>query len=234
MKTQAGVIVFVASVLLFSESLLAQVSPVTTLNEPNYVSSGFQLFGGLGIPLGDFADSEKGAAKTGFGLGAQYTISLGDAGPLFKNSGFVLSATYTNNGTDLGVLSGLGLDLESGSYSNIWAMGGLKATYPASDVLAFDLTVGLGAVFSSSPKLTASGPGGSASLSSASATAIAWSVAGDLVLSKHFTFGLRFCAAKPKYDIEVRTELIGFAPGSQTMEVKQPTSLLLICVGYLF
>jgi hypothetical protein len=234
MTRRATVTLIVASALLLSGHLFAQDPGKESQTEPNMVNSGFQLFGGLGLPLGDFADSDKGAAKTGFAAGAQYTISLGDAGEFFRNSGIVLSGTYSNNGTDLGVLSSLGLDFESGSYSNIWALGGLKATLPGSESFSVDLTVALGAVFSSSPKVTASGPGGTASLSSASATAFAMAFAGDLVVSKHFTFGMRYYAAKPQYDIEVRTALVGFAPASQTMKVEQPTSILMFCVGYLF
>lgn len=233
MKARRLMNALVAFALLQSGILLAQETSEEPAPTPNLVSSGFQLFGGLGVPLGEFAESDNGAANTGFALGAQYTISLGDAGEFFRNSGIALGATYTNNGTDFGMLSGLGLDFETGSYSNIWALGGLKTTFPVSETVSIDLAVLLGAVFSSSPEVTASGSGATISISSASATAFAFAIGGDIVLSKHFTFGLRYYSANPEYSITFE----GTGPGgtvSETGNVEQSTSILAVCVGYLF
>lgn len=235
MRTRAAVSLLIAAAALYSGRLFAQDSPEEPASQVNMVNSGFQLFGGLGVPLGDFADSDKGAAKTGFALGAQYTVSLGDAGEFFRNTGILLSGSYSSNSTDLGILSGLGLSVEGGSYNNIWALGGLKTTIPASEVISVDLGVGFGALFSSSPEITASGPGITMKISSASATAFAWSAIGDLVIAKHFTFGLRYYEGKPKYSISVSATGPGLpAPFSDTLEAEQPTSIFVFCVGYLF
>lgn len=223
----------IACTVLQWGALQAQESSQEPGPEPNFVNAGFQLFGGLGIPLGEFAESDNGAANTGFALGAQYTISLGEAGAFFRNSGIALGGAYSDNATDFGILSGLGLDFDAGSYSNIWALGGLKTTFPASETVSIDLALLLGAVFSSSPEVTATAPGVSVSVSSATSTAFALSVAGDVVLSKHFTFGLRYYAAEPEYAIHIE----GSGPGgtiSATDNVEQSTSILVVCVGYLF
>lgn len=234
MHTRALLRTLVACALLPCGVLLAQETSEPAAPEQNVVSSGAQLFGGLGVPLGDFADSDNGAAKTGFALGAQYTISLGDAGPFFRNSGIALGVTYANNGTDFGALSGLGLTIETGSYSNIWALGGLKTTFPASEAVSIDLAVLLGAVFSSSPSVTATGQGVLVSFSSASATAFGFSLAGDIVLSKHFTFGLRYYDAKPEYSIDFSASGPGVPLTSATQTVQQSTSIFVVSVGYLF
>ena len=235
MRNRAAVSLLIAGAVLFSGRLFAQDSPEEPASQVNMVNSGFQVFGGLGVPLGDFADSDKGAAKTGFALGAQYTLSLGDAGEFFKNTGILISGTFASNSTDVGLLSGLGLDVEGGSYNNIFALGGLKTTIPTSEALSIDLAVGLGAVFSSSPEIDASGSGITAKISSASATAFAWSVAGDLVIAEHFTFGLRYYDAKPKYKIDASISGPGIpVPFTETLEAEQPTAILVVCVGYLF
>jgi len=223
----------IACAMVQCTTLLAQDSTEEPKPEPNLVNSGAQLFGGLGVPLGDFSESDNGGANTGFVVGGQYTISLGDGGEFFRNSGIALGVTYANNGIDIGMLSGLGLSVESGSYSNIWVLGGLKTTFPASEAVSIDLTVLLGAVFSSSPELTASGSGALITVSSASATAFALSAGGDVVLSKHFTFGLRYYAAEPEYSIRFE----GTGPGaslSTTEDVEQSTSILAVSVGYIF
>jgi len=232
MNTRMLMSTLIACAILQYATLLAQET--TGEVSPKVVNSGFQLFGGLGVPLGDFAKSDNGAANTGFGLGAQYTISPEGWGEFFNNAGIALSAAYTNNGTDFGALSGFGLELETGSYSNIWALGGLKATLPASETVSIDLALLLGAVFSSSPEVTATGSGVALSVSSGTATAFAVSFAGDVVLSKHFTFGLRYYDAKPKYTITVEGSGPGVPLTSVTEEVEQSTSILVVCVGYLF
>jgi len=223
----------IASAVLQCTTLLAQETTEEPKPEPNLVNSGAQLYGGLGVPLGDFSESDNGGANTGFVVGGQYTISLGDAGAFFPNSGIALGVTYTNNGIDFGMLSGSGLEVETGSYSNIWALGGLKTTFPASDAVSIDLALLLGAVFSSSPEFKASGSGTLITVSSASATAFGFSLAGDVVLSKHFTFGLRYYDAKPEYSLKFEASGPGVSV-STTEEVEQSTSIFAVCVGYLF
>ncbi len=234
MNRHRAVVLLVASALLVAGRAVAQDTSSQPEVQANVVNSGLQIFGGLGIPLGDFSDKDKGGAKTGYAAGAQYTISLGDAGEFFRNSGIVVCGTYTNNALDLGALSGMGVELESGPYSNIWALGGLKATLPSSESFSFDLAFTLGAVFSKSPEVNLSGGGITATMSGASATAFAWSATGELVIGKHFTAGIRYYEAKPKYKIEVRTEIPGFIPSTETIDAEQATSILVICVGYLF
>ena len=234
MNTRTLMRTLFACAILQYGTLLAQETSDGASPEPKVVNSGFQLFGGLGVPLGEFAESDNGAANPGFALAAQYTISPEGGGEFFRNAGFALSASYTNNGTDFGALSGLGLDIEAGSYSNIWALGGLKATLPASEAVSIDLALLLGAVFSSSPEVTATGSGVSISVSSATATAFAISIAGDVVLNKHFTLGLRYYDAKPKYSITIEGSGPGLPPMSLTEEVEQSTSIFVTCVGYMF
>lgn len=231
MKTLTALALIAGCLLLFSERLLAQDTVFVPQAEPSHVNSGLQLFGGLGVPLGNFAESDGGGAKTGYGAGAQYTVSLGE---LLPNAGIVLCGLYTSNATDVSALSGFGLSVESGSYSNIWAMGGAKVTIPAAESFSIDLAFLVGADFGTSPSVTASGQGIRVSMSSASATAFAVAVGGDVVLGKHFTFGLRYFDAKPKYKVTATGEGPGVPIMTITDEVEQSTGILLVSVGYLF
>jgi hypothetical protein len=234
MHPRAAVPMLLASMCLISFQAFAQETEPGPPEAPDRVNSGFRLFGGLAMPLGDFSDSDKGAAKTGFGLGAEFTLSLGNAGPLLERSGLVLHGAYTNNSTDLGAISMVGLEVDGGSYSNIWALGGLKTTIPASEEFSVDLSALAGAVFSKSPSATISGMGTVATLSSASATVFAWAFAADAVIAKHYTFGARYYYAKPKYTITYTIEMPGFPPAKATTDADQPIGMLLINVGYLF
>jgi hypothetical protein len=185
----------------------------------------FSIFGGLAIPLGDFAkklgsDSSAGGAKTGWSAGIQFVTG--------GTIGWIIEGSYAQNKIDFPTS-----DLPAGKYNytgwtSILALTGIKIGTDNSSGTNFFIAPLVGALFGKSPSLDFTPPGSSASqniTSSASGTGFAYGANVEAIFIGHITFSAKYIASKPKFKYSV---------DGQDFDNTQSISLLLISVGYAF
>jgi hypothetical protein len=198
--------------------------------------SSFAFFGGFASPVGDFGESsptvpKAGFAKSGFAAGIEGSIG----GELLRGS---YGVTLSFNGSDFGsVLAGIGsvpsnlsVNVESGSWTNIWLMlgGGLGGKLsPSFEVRGEGL---LGALVGLSPEITmtarsTTGQTASASIDKATAAALAYGVGFGITVS-HFDIAFRYLTGSPEYEFKSSGQTLGKA--------QQPMSVIILSAGLRF
>jgi opacity protein-like surface antigen len=191
----------------------------------------FSLCAGLGAPVGEFgktSGSSGGAANFGFTLGGELSYALN------RSTAWVTSLYYSTNSIDesaLGLPSGV--SSEVGSWTMFWPMTGMRVS--SSDVgdLQFYGLAQVGLLAASSPEIKASGGNVIASQSSSTATSVSFSVGAGVISASRLTFWARYITGEPEY--EYTAAAIGpMGSYSYTVKGKQPTSLFMIGLGYMF
>ena len=186
------------------------------------------LFGSLALPSGDFGENsgeDAGLAKTGFGIGIEAIIPIGQAGFSLMMTGSLLFNSMDEKTGDsflasLSSVSGSDVDSELGRWMNIPVLAGLQyqsAISPTLDFFGFGL---MGINFVKRPSIAISGSGEvrifnpysgyyyisgnfDAELESASANAFGFGFGGGLIINKKFTLSFRYLTlGEPEMDIK--------------------------------
>jgi hypothetical protein len=210
--------------------------------EEKSMPSQFSIFGGAAIPMGDFAKEESGGAKVGFTAGAQFVTG----GTL----GWIIMGSYSQNKCELpSYLSSMGMGGETGKWTSILALTGIKVGTANPTGANFFIAPLIGALFGSSPELdmtisetytTWTGYGYStqtvtirATQKSASSTALAYGAALEINFSGTISIGARYIASKPKYDITA-TASGGIYSYTSSGKLEQETALIQTYIGIIF
>jgi hypothetical protein len=211
----------------------------------------FSVFGGMAIPIRDFARDDGGSAKTGFIVGVQY-LSRGKVGWLF-------SGGYVINKLELpSALAANGISVESGSWKSMLALTGIKLGIADPTGTRFTIAPLVGVLFGTIPeiKLTFSdgyldipelnihtlANGITVAQSSASSAALAYGMAAECTLGNHIAIGVRYITSTPEYNVMDAVSGTGLSETGQSVPIsetknstiKQKTSLILISLGYIF
>ena len=216
--------------------------PSTQENVPTKVS----IFGGVALPVGEFADETNGGAKTGYTAGIQI-VGGGQVG-------FLINASYSSNPTNIGQTFasyfGSGVNAESGNWSSILALAGAKfGTNNASGANFFFAPL-IGVNVGMSPKVTFSITStqyqslsyypyyqyvtvtSQGEMKSATGTALAYGAMAELNVGG-FVLGARYIASKPKYKVETSYST-GSSFSSSSTDAEQNTAIIQIYAGLTF
>ena len=202
----------------------------------------FSLFGGLALPVGDFAEKNNGSAKTGFTFGFQY------AGP--GQIGFLLNASYSSNSTELGdyLSSSVGGNGSSSNWNSFLLLTGLKigttnsvgANFIVAPLLGLNVGVSpkieftiIDYVYQPYPLNNYGSVSINMSMSSATSTALAYGMMVEMNVGR-ITLGARYVASKPKYEVTMSAS--GYSSGYNysgygSMTFEQNTSIIQVYVG---
>jgi hypothetical protein len=218
------------SILLLFFSLMISLSPAYSQ------SSQLGLTVGVGLPFGDFADTDAdnddaGFAKTGYNINVFFDHAFSE------NIGIASSLTYGSNTLDENVLDdflGLTTRLETKPYSQLGLFAGLLAQFPGKGA-TFKLRAMPGLVFSKSYGLEASDFGIVIELDPVNATSFGIKIGGgiDVPVSDKIKISgnVDFHTYKAKYEGDIDTNW-GIIFNNQKWE--QPTSLINISIGVGF
>lgn len=220
---------------IIKESASSQIKTIqetsTVPTEQIPTKGTFGIIGGMAMPLGDFSatsGNDAGFAKSGFTFGAEYSHPIG-------NSGFWLTTiTYSNNSIDeqemrryVGFPSTVSLDI--GTYSSICPVTGLGILAPISPDVSIYAIGQIGALFGTTPEVTAKSGSVSVSVTSASGSSFTYSLGAGIKTSKNIGISCRYFSGKPKYKIT------SSGGGSSTnSEYEQPTSIMQIMAAITF
>ncbi len=188
----------------------------------------FSIFGGATIPLGDFSDPNVGAAKTGFTAGGQFVL----------NSGFLLSASYTSNPSNLIGTGGTG---SSSNWKSVLLLSGFRIGRTTEQGPAFFFAPLIGVAMISSPSIeysiTETFPTlvttQKYSTASVSTSALAYGVMVGLD-AKHLTLGARYIASNPTFNFSTQYSTDTGVQSTREGSFRWKASLLQIFLGILF
>lgn len=201
--------------------------PSTRRNTPAR-SLSLTLHGGLGFPLGEFAETSgptAGIAKTGFMLGADLDCMLGDFASWVTSVDFAFHAT---NQAALTIPTGYSGDI--GSWLMIWPMTGFRLSVKGSDEVKPYAQAQVGILAGSSPPVTLTSESQSVSQSSVSGTSVAFGAGAGLYIGRQFSVGARYFHGEPEYEISAVSSSGAGIKGKYT----QPTSIIVLMLGITF
>jgi hypothetical protein len=168
-----------------------------------------------------------GGAKTGWSAGIQFVTG--------GTIGWIIDGNYSQNKFDIPTsvtdyyVTYLGYGkFEWVGWSSILALTGIKIGTDNSTGTNFFVAPLVGALFGKSPELKFTPTGSSTSqtlLPSASATAVAYGGAVQVIFGGHVTLGAKYVASKPKFK---------FSEAGIDTEKDQNISLLLVSLGIAF
>jgi hypothetical protein len=199
----------------------------------------FNIFIGFAFPTGDFASttsSNGGGALTGFNFGFQYLHTGSNISPTAYFS-------VANNNIDKTALnasfSSLGINfnnLETGSYTSIWGLGGIKFLSDLSPTSKGYFNFLLGFFYGDMPDIKgdilSSGNTFHYTEESNYALAFAYGINFGFIFNR-FNAGLSFLGADPEYEV---TETIKNNNAQVTASTKQkiPSRIFSFNFGYMF
>lgn len=207
----------------------------------------FGIFGGVSLPTGDFSDEEKGAARTGFLVGGDFTLPFRTLEKLGWFSTFsVICNSVEEPLADVSLsLSTGSLKTEAGRWMLITPLTGLKFTHQISQGLGLYGIAQAGWMIGRSPNITIKteyhiynpyDPWEDEEISitqeSAFGYSFAFSLGAGIVINDNINLSLRYLSGKPKYDIKIDSE--GWFDIAVNTTTKQQTSLFQLVVGYDF
>jgi hypothetical protein len=194
--------------------------PMAPMAPAMNTSPSFSIFGGASLPMGDFASTSSGAAKTGFAGGVQFVTG--------GQVGLLISAFYSSNPLDESAVSGAS---SVGNWQNIMALLGLKIGTANASGANFFVAPLIGVNFGKSPEISFNEStyltdvfyngydysgympiSGTVTAQATSATVFAYGAMMEIELG-HFIFGARYITCKPHFDVTVS----GVLSGSATM-----------------
>jgi len=205
--------------------------PQRSYESPSSNGSGskFSIFGGVALPLGDFAkkDGENaGMAKTGWTAGAQLVTG--------GSIGFLIEGSYTVNKYDLPMSETVyppAGKYEWTGYNSILALAGIKFGTDNASGSNFFIAPLVGALFAKSPEIKFT-PEGPATVTKTlwplgSGTAFAYGASLQAILGEYITISAKYIASKPKFK---------FSVNGQDWEDKDPRSIsvLFVTLGVAF
>jgi hypothetical protein len=163
----------------------------------------FSIYGGVSLPMGDFAkkldDPDNtgafGGAKTGWSAGIQFVTG--------GSVGFIIDGNYNQNKLDIP----MSMTTAPGKYewvgwSSILALAGIKFGTDNATGGNFFIAPLVGALFGTSPKLDFTPAGSTTSIpefSSGTGTAVAYGGALQIIFSGRVTIGAKYIISKPKF-----------------------------------
>lgn len=193
----------------------------------------------LSIPVGDFGDDSgegAGFAKTGFGIGADFTLPIGAPGLGWTSSlSFIINPQDKNAIKDL-LIDAMGMpedaSISTKSTLNIPILTGLKyQTEVANDIELYGAFLfGLNFIKPGEWKGTVEGESGSIEFDSA--TSLGFAIAGGVIFNEHLNAGFKyFGLGEPDLDATL-TSPDPDLNGTETVE--QKITIFAITVGYSF
>jgi hypothetical protein len=220
--------ILVLGVLVGStSSLIAQSGTSQSSN----THGGFMLFGGIGLPSGDFAKADvdfKGSAKQGYFGGAEIMVSVAPSIAIILNVKYLIHK-YDDSEIAKQIASYPlpGLSYTVGSYTAILPMAGIRLYTMSSIGLFVDGEAGY--IFAKSPELTITGPGVTEKVESQSGNAFAYGASAGIDIGNTLVIGASYIASKPKFDLTANLN------GAKTSEtVDQAMNVVLIFAGIRF
>jgi hypothetical protein len=221
--------------LLLSLAGLRSVQAQDSVKEKDKADESIiSIYGGVSVPLGDFADKNNGGAKSGITAGLQY-VSGGRIGG-------VLNLSFTANPCDMS--EALSLYGGKGTYGDWHALGafiGLKVVVVNSSGMNIFAAPLLGMNICTTPKvkyIIDDPVNGSKSfeMKTAIATAFTYGFMSEISIG-HIILGMRYIAFKPKFTVETIIEN-SLQPNPDftklAVHVEQSTSLFLLYLAFGF
>lgn len=200
----------------------------------------FGLYGSLSIPQGDFGDDDAasnndgppdcGFAKTGFGLGAEFTLPLDSPG-----LGWITSANVILNGVDEDELAGDDdVIIDAGSWLNVPIMTGLRYESEVSPTMKIFGQCQLGLNLVKAPKIELEEDSEKAEVEWDMASSFGFSIGGGIIINNKINIGLRyFSLGEPEIEGKWKySEESGEESGKVKWEL--PISAMLFTVGVNF
>lgn len=226
------IVLFLGAIVVFNTSTAQEQPPLRKVN--------IGFFGGLAVPVSDFAAKDyynikAGGANLGFSLGADLGVPIGPqlswwSSAMLSFNG--LSEDYVKSGfTGSGSISG-----NLGSWTTIWPVTGLRYTTPVSPTFTLALLGQMGLVFGTSPDVNASQGSSRITSPSASASAFAYGLGAGLIFGERVNVTARYFTGQPSYKVKITTVESG--PGfTSTYETEGtfdiPASIFQLLVGVI-
>jgi hypothetical protein len=176
----------------------------------------FGIYGGVALPIGDFADENKGMATLGFGGGLEYNMSLPTL-PL----GWVTSLSATYNGLKSKNLESVGAEVTQ--WLAAWPMTGIRASIPALPIYA---QVQVGIIIALAPEISYKYNNVKLTEKADPAAAFGFSAGVGAGLGPVKIFA-RYMSGKPEFKFKVT----GVSTSSGSSTTQQEISVILITVG---
>ncbi|MHA1380897.1 MAG: outer membrane beta-barrel protein [Candidatus Helarchaeota archaeon] len=202
----------------------------------------FGLYGSLSFPQGDFGDDDVndddcGFAKTGFGVGAEFTLPLGSPG-----LGWITSATFILNGFDEDELEDYVDEgkMDAGSWLNIPIMTGLRYESEVSPTMKIYGQGQVGLNLVKAPKIEFEYSyydyyedeyySGKSETEWDIASSFGFAIGGGIIINNKINIGLRyFSLGEPEIEGKIKS-----SGESDKTEWELPISAMLITVGINF
>jgi hypothetical protein len=187
----------------------------------------FSIYGGVSLPMGDFAKKLDDPANTGNFGGAKTGWSAGIQFVTGGSVGLIIDGNYSQNKLDLP----MSFTINPGKYewvgwSSILALAGIKLGTDNATGANFFIAPLVGALFGTSPKLDFTPSGSSTSSNvypSGTGTAVAYGGALQFIFGGRVTIGAKYIMSKPKFKASVNGQDVESDP--------QNISFLLISAG---
>ena len=219
--------------------LFVSVNPV---NAQDGKKGQWGLFGGLGLPTGDFGGdnisegvSIDGFAAMGFAIGAEYIIPLNSPG-----LGIIISPSLIINGFDASAFEkawdneGYDHDVSGSSWMNIPLMGGIHYQQAGDSPTSFYGFAMAGINLVNGPTIDTEYTGnanGTEKIEIGSGTSFGFCFGGGLVMNDKYTFSLRlYSLGSPELDLDYDDEW-ETGSRSESAEVDFSISIILFSVG---
>ncbi|NTV45395.1 MAG: porin family protein [Chlorobiales bacterium] len=211
------------------KNLLLALIAIFTLGYYNVANAqSFGIYGGVSLPMGDFADDsgdKAGLAKLGFGGGLQVTFPLGSQGlELIGDAAFLYNPLDEDK-------SGI----KDAAYTNIPVMAGLRyvgTINPDFSIYAMGLAGINIASFSDIEIQNADGYGSPGKITFDSATSFGFGFGAGVIFSESFNIGAKYLIlGEPEYKGKLTVE--GYT-GSADFNIKQSVSMIVITAGFVF
>ena len=189
----------------------------------------FNIYGGVSLPLGDFAkkwgegdDKGLGAAKIGWSAGVQFVTG--------GTVGFIIEGNYSQNKLDFPTsYTTMAGKYEWVGWSSILALAGIKLGTDNATGSNFFVAPLVGALFGTSPKIDFTPAGASTSISwmpSGTGTAVAYGGALQILFGEHISISAKYIASKPKFKTTI--------DGKDSESDPQNITFLLVSLGLAF
>lgn len=178
----------------------------------NAQSSGFTIYGGISLPMGDFGSNsgtEAGYAELGYLGGLEYASLFNEESGL----GWMVSATYITNPVDEQEFVGTGVDV--GNWINVPVMGGIQIQSELSEGLQIYGQGQAGVNFAQAPSIE----GGGIEATTDWETTFGFAVGAGVLISDLIDIGARYLIlGEPEFEYSTSEGSTG-AAGSQKISM---------------
>lgn len=201
-------------------------------NDDQQLGNRLKVFGGMSIPVGDFASTSSpkaGFSKPGISVGAEFYSEV------IRHLEAGLGGAFNLNTLDQAELerhaqaSTPGSSVDIGSWELFWLMGGVGFRLPVSRMINCYGRGNAGLLVGRFPEGTLVAANVQTYHSSATSTAAALGVSFGVLVDRTYDIGFCYFSGEPEYEVTLTS-----GSNSQNARLDQPTTNIQLTLGYSF